>query len=115
MNWTSYIVPSALLRETPPKECWHAYPIPADLTQSLVFVQWGNMNLELEFERLDGVLHLGYPWETPPAEALPLLASFPQSVAESALKESSPIGELPPTDSLARCLRGLDCARGFLR
>ena len=76
MSFTAYIVPSDLLLTSPPRSGWHATPTPGDPTRSLVVVQWDNPNFEIEFESLPGVLPLGAPWESLPAEAAPLLASF---------------------------------------
>lgn len=85
MHPSVYIVPMDLCRtftDTPRESrpflaAWGSTPIPGDPTKALVDVKWDDdPNGQSRFESLPGVLCLGYPWETLPAEAVPLLASF---------------------------------------
>lgn len=86
---TAYIVANTVLETTPPKGCkeWHATGIPSDATKSLlVVVEWNNPNEEAAFGLLPDVLVLGAPWESLPADAVPMLASLedPERVAAQA-------------------------------
>lgn len=85
---------------------WHAQPVPADPARSLVLIEWDNVNHEIEFEMLQGVLWLGHAWEQPPVEALPLLASFggPSALATTT-SASTPATDSPPPTSVANALR----------
>lgn len=109
MNRVTYIVPTQLLIDSPPKGGHQAQPIPADPTRSLVSIDWDNPNLEQEFEALPGVLHLGFAWEPLPDEAVPLLASFQQRDASTAAMTTiaAPAAEAHPPVSVARALRSI--------
>lgn len=95
MTYMAYIVPSKLLLESPPKDGWHASPIPSDPAQSLVVVQWDNPNWEIEFESIVGVLWLGHPWEPLPVEAVALIASFQPEETNSKGVLDPPVGDTP--------------------
>jgi hypothetical protein len=98
MSFTGYIVPSDLLLSSPPRDGWHATPVPSDPTKSLVVVRWDNPNFEVEFESLPGVLPLGHPWEPLPTEAATLLASFQPTPTAPAAARLAPATALPVTD-----------------
>lgn len=112
-----YIVPSAMLKTNPPTGDWHAHGIPVDPTQSLLVVVWSNPNAEMDFEALPGVLFLGEPWEPLPPEAVPLLASFQdslQSLPSGAV--ALPVDGLPITpDTVSQALRKLSWPGARLR
>lgn len=105
----AYIVDNAVLQSTPPLEAYEAHPIPADPTKSLVYVHWDNPNWEAEFEATLGVMWLGFPWEPPPAEAVPLLQSVyaDQPLGTSGANTIAiPVDGTPaPPESLASMLR----------
>jgi hypothetical protein len=108
---SAYIVPTEMLRTSPPKDDWDARPIDADPTQSLVMVTWDNPNFADEFEALPGVVYLGLPWEPPPAEAVPLLASMQTAIEQTsgaltAVAPSTDSTSSPPA-SLGRMLRDM--------
>lgn len=108
MNRETYIVPTQLLIDSPPKAGHQAQKIPADPTRSLVRIDWDNPNLEQEFEARPEVLHLGFSWEPLPDEAVPLLASFQQGdvVNSAATATAAPLEAAPPI-SVARALRSI--------
>lgn len=102
---SAYIVPSVLLTTSPPGREWHAAPIPADPTQSLVVVKWDEPGAEADFESLPGVLPLGAPWELLPDSAAPLLASFQGPGTKNAPLAMPAIGAPVVPDSVATAFR----------
>lgn len=100
----AYIVDNAVLQSTPPREGYEASPIPADPSKSIVYAHWDNPNWEREFEELEGVTWLGFPWDPPPAETVPLLLSLQPDTPNGAARTSVFTGDAAP-ESLASMLR----------
>jgi hypothetical protein len=95
MSGRAYIVPNELLHSWLLEAEWHAHVIPGDPSKSLLVVMWDNLNREIEFESLGGVMPLGDPWEQLPADAVPLIASFQ---SESDLAVQTGVTDVPTVD-----------------
>lgn len=102
---TAYIVDNTVLSEMG-NLSFTAQPIPADASKSMVYIHWDNENLEERFEANPGVMLLGFPWETPPDDAIPLIQSLYQSDTDLLASRglSLPTSDSPP-ESLASMLR----------
>lgn len=94
---TAYIVPNDFLAANPPQGCkeWHATGFPADLTQSLLVVEWDNPNAQAAYEAVAEVLPLGAPWEPLSTEAAPLMESLSDPV-QAARVVTAPIDVTAP-------------------
>lgn len=105
MKTVAYIVDNDVLLSSRPREAYSAEPCPGDPTKSLVYCHWDNPNWEVEFEALPGVTWLGHPWDVPPADTIPLLASFyTDPLASRTTTIAAPVVDTPP-ESLASMLR----------
>lgn len=113
MRTSLYIVPTTLLSTNRPNAGHTASPFPADPTQSLLRVDWGDDNAEREFEALPGVAFLGFPWEPLPDYAANLISSIAQEEVPASRSSniSASIGEPIQPLSVARALQGIAWAR----
>lgn len=104
---TAYIVDQPVLSDpTMQQLAYEATPIPADPTKCMVYVHWENENLEERFEAIPGVMTLGFPWESPPADAVPLIQSLYQPNSDLISTQGLAIPTtIAPTECLASMLR----------
>lgn len=85
---------------------WQAQPIPADQSKQLVWVQWENENMEESFEAHPLVTSLGFGWEAPTSDVLPLLQSMIQPNSDLLATRGIAIPDtIQPTECLASVLR----------
>lgn len=104
---TAYIVDADAMTEDMMRGlAYEATPIPADITKRMVYIHWESVNDEERFEATPGVMTLGFPWEVPPVDAIPLIQSLYQADTDLLASRGLALPSVDdPPESLASMLR----------